>query len=274
MIVKNNPQHEQMADESMLRTLKAQADAIWPQEKLLIEQYGLPAHAQVLDFGCGPGEISRRLLEWLPSARLVGLDADSAHLQRAEARCLPYDGRAHFVRGDVVDLDPSLFEQRFDLCLCRHVLQAVPHTEKVLENLVGLCKPGGRVHVVAEDYGMMFFHPVKLDIDAFWRDGPVNYGLSTGTDILNGRKVFGILYDLGLKNLRVEYVSVDTLKVPRQTFADILIAWRDGYSEAIAEHSPLNEDYVRACFDDMIQCVLNPAGYAIWQLPVVSGTLG
>ncbi len=30
-----NPQAEQMADESMVRTLAAQARAIWPQEALL-----------------------------------------------------------------------------------------------------------------------------------------------------------------------------------------------------------------------------------------------
>ncbi len=34
-----NPQAEQMADESMLRNLAAQAEAIWPQERHLFERY-------------------------------------------------------------------------------------------------------------------------------------------------------------------------------------------------------------------------------------------
>ena len=38
-----NPQARQMADESMFRTLAAQAQAIWPQEVELFRRYQLPA---------------------------------------------------------------------------------------------------------------------------------------------------------------------------------------------------------------------------------------
>ena len=37
-----------------------------------------------------------------------------------------------------------------------------------------------------------------------------------------------MLNALGLVDLRVDYVTVDTLRVPRETFATILEAWRDG----------------------------------------------
>ena len=37
-----NPQASQMADESMVRNLDAQARAIWPQEVALIRRYELP----------------------------------------------------------------------------------------------------------------------------------------------------------------------------------------------------------------------------------------
>ena len=56
-----NPQAREMEDESMVRNLAAQADAIWPQEQPLFARYGLPAEAQILDAGCGTGEISMRL---------------------------------------------------------------------------------------------------------------------------------------------------------------------------------------------------------------------
>src|SRR5688572_30629177 len=48
-----NPQAREMADESMVRTLAAQADAIWPQERWLFERYHLPEDATSLDAGCG-----------------------------------------------------------------------------------------------------------------------------------------------------------------------------------------------------------------------------
>jgi hypothetical protein len=40
-----NPQAKQMADESMVRGLEAQARAIWPQESRLLERYALPMPA-------------------------------------------------------------------------------------------------------------------------------------------------------------------------------------------------------------------------------------
>ena len=50
-----NPQAKQMADESMVRTLEAQARAIWPQESELIRRYRLPDEIRILDAGCGTG---------------------------------------------------------------------------------------------------------------------------------------------------------------------------------------------------------------------------
>ena len=54
-----NPQGEQMADESMVRTLAAQIEAIWPQEKSLINFYRLPRNA---------GKIRLAKREWTPPA--------------------------------------------------------------------------------------------------------------------------------------------------------------------------------------------------------------
>ena len=55
-----NPQAKEMADESMVRNLAAQADAIWPQEQLLFHRYALPVEARILDAGCGTGQEARR----------------------------------------------------------------------------------------------------------------------------------------------------------------------------------------------------------------------
>jgi len=54
-----NPQREQMAHESMVRTLAAQFEAIWPQERPLVERHGLSGAVRVLDAGCGTGTIWR-----------------------------------------------------------------------------------------------------------------------------------------------------------------------------------------------------------------------
>ena len=265
----NNPQHEQMSDESMLRTLAAQAQAAWPQERPLIERYELGPAPKVLDLGCGPGELSVRLLDMFAGTELVGVDLDAAHLERARERCRHFGDRARFQVGDALELE--LPANHFDLAVCRHLLQAVPNPRAVVENMARATRSGGWLHLVAEDYAMIHFHPTRNDIDEFWRVGPMTYAAATGTDLRSGRAMFTAMAQLGLQNARVDYITIDTVRVDREIVSRIFAAWRDGYVDAIARHAKLEPGYVDDCFADMLECIANPSGYVVWQLPVISG---
>ena len=89
----NNPQHRQMADESMVRNLAHQAEAIWPQESAIFGGYDLGGGLDILDVGCGTGEITARLAEFYPKAALVGVDLIERHLELARDRCAGLDAR-------------------------------------------------------------------------------------------------------------------------------------------------------------------------------------
>ena len=93
-----------MADESMVRNLAAQAEAIWPQEKALVERYHLPVDAHVLDAGCGTGEITQRLAQMLARARVLGIDIIDGHLDMARAKCAPLGERVRFENRSIFDL--------------------------------------------------------------------------------------------------------------------------------------------------------------------------
>jgi ubiquinone/menaquinone biosynthesis C-methylase UbiE len=268
-----NPQAKQMADESMVRNLAAQAEAIWPQESLLLKRYALPASTRILDGGCGTGEASVRLGELFTDATVLGVDILDAHLERARARARRADllPRVHFENRSIYDL--GLPTGTFDLTVCRHVLQSIPRVEAALAELVRVTRPGGVLHLIAEDYGMIHFPRRKLDPIRFWPEVPARFGGATGTDMFIGRRAPSTLSALGLQDIRVEYVVVDTLRVPRQTFAAIWMAWRDGYADAIAEQCGLSLAEVVAHFEDQIATILDPEAYAAWLLPVVSGVV-
>jgi SAM-dependent methyltransferase len=263
-----NPQAREMADESMVRNLAAQAEAIWPQEQALFDRYGLPDQANVLDAGCGTGEITRRLAERLSHARLLGVDLLDEHLERARARCAAFGGRVRFEHRSIFDL--GLPAATFDLTVCRHVLQAVPHPERVVAELVRVTRPGGWLHLIAEDYLMIHFEPRQLDADDFWSVGPRQFAEATGTDLRVGRRVYGMLRRLGLADLAIDYVVVDPLRVPRDTFAAIWRAWRDGYADAVSSHSAVTREAFLAHFADMIATIEDPSGYGVWHVPVVA----
>jgi SAM-dependent methyltransferase len=263
-----NPQAKEMADESMIRNLAAQADAIWPQEKSLFERYQLPLEAHVLDAGCGTGEISLRLAQTFPQARLLGVDVIDAHLEMARGRCAALRERVRFENRSIFAL--GLPDATFDLIVCRHVLQAIPHAERALAELARVVRRSGWIHLIAEDYLMIHFEPRRLDPDDFWSEGPRRFGDALGTDLRVGRKAYGILRRLGLADITIDYVVVDPLRVPRTTFAAIWGAWRDGYADAVSANTSIPRETFLAHFEDMIATLEDPSGYGVWHVPVVA----
>jgi SAM-dependent methyltransferase len=263
-----NPQAREMADESMVRNLAAQAEAIWPQEQPLFARYALPADAQVLDAGCGTGEIALRLAQRLPGARVLGVDIIDAHLDLARARAAALSARVRFENRSIFDL--GLADRSFDLVVCRHVLQAIPHADRAIAELLRVVRRGGWLHLLVEDYLMINFEPRHLDPDDFWTEGPRRFGEALGTDLRIGRRTYGILRRLGLTDISIDYVVLDPLRVPRATFAAILAAWRDGYADTVAANTRVSREMFVAHFDDMIATLGDPDGYGVWHVPIVA----
>jgi SAM-dependent methyltransferase len=262
----SSPQAKEMADESMVRNLAAQAEAIWPQELPVFERHQLPGGARILDVGCGTGEITARLAELFPTSSLLGVDLEEPHLDRARARCARFGERVQFRKEDALALD--LPSAQFDLVLSRHVLQALPDAPKAIAEMARVLKPKGRLHAIAEDYGMLWCHPTRSDADGFWQRIPPRYGAAVGCDLHIGRKMFTVLRELGFTGIAVDYLVVDTLRVPRQIFARIWEAWRDGYSDSIVEKAGVPREEVTRRWREMIDCVRDPEGYALWQIPL------
>jgi SAM-dependent methyltransferase len=257
-----------MADESMVRNLAAQADAIWPQEQPLVARYALPGDAYILDAGCGTGEISMRLAGMFERARLLGVDVIDDHLERARARCAQFGDRTRFENRSIFEL--GLPDGTFDLVVCRHVLQAIPHPDRVIAELARVTRRGGWLHLIAEDYLMIHFEPRRLDPDDFWSPGPRQFGDTVGTDLRIGRKTYGILRRLGFTDITVDYVVVDPLRVPRETFAAIWEAWRDGFADAVSANSSIGRQAFVDHFEDMIATIRDPSGYGVWHVPVIA----
>jgi SAM-dependent methyltransferase len=261
----SSPQAKEMADESMVRNLTAQAEAIWPQEEPIFARHP-PGGGAVLDLGCGTGEITARLAQRFPDASFVGLDLEEQHLARARARCAPFGTRVRFDAGDALALPYG--DGEFDLVVCRHLIQAVPDAARVLAEMRRVLRPGGRMHLISEDYGMLHCYPTLLDADDFWQRLPPRFGGAVGCDLHVGRKTFTLLHDLGMSGIAVDYVVVDTVRVDREIFARIWEAWRDGYTDSMAEHCGVTREELVQRWREMVDCIRDPRGYALWQVPV------
>ena len=267
--MQRNPQAEQMADASMARNLALQAQAIWPQEAPLFDRYALGGALRILDLGCGTGEITRRLALRYPQAEVLGIDVLESNLVPARRDNAPFEGRIRYEVGDAFALKAA--EAMFDLVVCRHVSQAVPDFGLVLAEISRVLVPGGRVHLVSEDYGMLHMPVGAIDPDRFWNANAIAYLAGIGCDGRIGRHTPPLLDATGFVDVTMDFITVDTLRVPRETLAGILGAWRDGYASVLAEASARSIDAVSADFDAMVATILAPSGYAVWHVPVVSG---
>lgn len=264
-----NPQREQMEDESMVRTLAFQVEAIWPQESPLFARYGLSGTVRILDAGCGTGAATGRLADLYPGSHVLGIDVLETHLETARAAHASYGPRVTFQHRSI--FETGLPTHAFDLTVCRHVLQSIPHADRALAELVRVTRPGGWVHAIVEDYDMLHFPLSDGAVRDFWHEvvpASMRYG---GYDMCIGRHAVPMFQAAGLTDVRLDYVTVDTLRVPRETFAGILEAWRDGYAAQTAEVSTLTLAQTTAAFETMIAAVRDPAQYAVWQVPVASG---
>ncbi|MBL4848585.1 MAG: class I SAM-dependent methyltransferase [Planctomycetes bacterium] len=267
-------QAEIMAGDAMVDILETQIAAIWPLERDLFGRYDAArvAESLVLDLGCGTGAATERLRELYPKALLRGVDLVEASLERARERCVQSPPQTEFTQGDAYALPYD--DDVFSLVVCRHVLQAVDEPTRVVDEALRVLRPGGQFHFLVEDYGLIHFHPAPgVDLDRFWRDGPMRAAERTGGDLRQGRKAATLFLERGCSEVRVDYMPLDTTR-DREGLRAVWRNWRTGYEAFVLEHGDLEPAFATACWDAMQAVFDAPEGHACWLIPVVSGRKG
>ena len=135
-------QREPMENEAMVRTLETQARAIWPQERAVFRGVFHRSGLEVIDVGCGTGEIASRIMRQFLPERVIGIDLSESHIERAQKRFGNIPGLS-FQRGDAMAM--SFEDDRFDVAVCRHMLQAIPKPLAVIREMVRVVREGGVV---------------------------------------------------------------------------------------------------------------------------------
>jgi ubiquinone/menaquinone biosynthesis C-methylase UbiE len=107
---------------------------------------------EVADLGCGSGATSRWLAQRLPAARVTGLDRSARLIAAAERRAAEAgaDDRVRFVVADAART--GLPEESFDLVFAATLLEHILEPAAIVAELARLCRPGGEVVVLAQDY--------------------------------------------------------------------------------------------------------------------------
>jgi SAM-dependent methyltransferase len=114
----------------------------------------LPEGAEILDVGCGGGQVMAFMAARHPAAGFVGLDLSPQQVARARERTRALGDRISVVEGSALEL--PFADGRFDLVYSCASIKHWPDPAQGLGECVRVLKPGGRLLVIEVDRGCRY----------------------------------------------------------------------------------------------------------------------
>ena len=169
-----------------------------------------PGH-RVLDFGCGPGNISVGLAKAVEPGEFQGIDMEASQIDLARsAASAGGHTNATFHVGSVTALP---FEDNyFDVAHCHAVLMHVPDTAAALAEVKRVLKPGGIISSREMIVGSSFLEPSTENTAVAWATFAGLLAANGGHPRM-GKDLKGILLDAGFTDVEAT-ASFDTFSRP------------------------------------------------------------
>jgi trans-aconitate 2-methyltransferase len=116
-----------------------------------IERLQLAGGETVVDFGCGTGRDAERLLDALPTGRVVAIDGSRQMLEQLQARLPDRGARLRVVQADL--REPLDLDVQADAALSVATLHWLPDHDVVFRSVAGALRPGARFVAEAGGFG-------------------------------------------------------------------------------------------------------------------------
>ena len=155
---------------------------------------------KVLDVGCGPGHISAQIANMYPKIEVTGIDISKQRIKDG----LEYCNRHKNLELKCEDAIKLPFKDNtFDFVFARFVLEYIKEPQKAVDEMVRVCKKGGRILIQDLDGQLLWHYPEDKNLME-----NIHYALTilnkTGFDPFVGRKLYSFLYNSGLSNIKVK----------------------------------------------------------------------
>ncbi len=138
------------------------------ENERLVTMAGLRPGQQVVDLACGPGEVSKLILDKVRGAHeslVIGVDMSSQALQQARQEFANVrDAVVRFVQARAEDLSETI-KQRVDAVVFCNAIHLMSDKEQVLQEINETLKPGGTFA-----FNSTFYNGSQLpETDSFYR---------------------------------------------------------------------------------------------------------
>jgi trans-aconitate 2-methyltransferase len=191
---------------------------------------------RIVDLGCGPGTLTRKLGDRFADAELVGVDSSAAMLTEAGERTAP---GVRFVQGSIEDFaEGRLLDGHFDLIFSNSALHWVPDHATLIAKLAARLSARGQlaVQLPADDFNST--RKIFADI-AGWRHEMATLDIAEYAQLLYAAKL-------------VDPVVLEKIYPHVLDDADAVLEWSKGtallpYLERLppAQHGPYVEEVRR-----------------------------
>ena len=171
---------------------------------------------RVVDLGCGTGELTRRLADFLPRSEVVGMDSSAEMLKRAESLARP---GLKFESSAIEDVTGE-----WDLVFSHAAIQWVDDHLQLVPRLLSLVAPGGQLAVQLPSNHSHATHTIIIEIASEEPFRSVLDGWTRRPPVLAIGQYAGLLYEHGGRDLVVfEKIYPHVLEN-----ADALAEWTSG----------------------------------------------
>lgn len=195
------------APEAIQRLLK-QGQLLNPFTRRAFEDAGITAGMDVLDLGCGPGDVSLLAAEMVgKTGHVLGIDTNPAVLRLAQARAQEAGlTHASFQAGDIRDLT---LDQEYDAIVGRLILMYLPERAAILRRLARHLRPGGVL--VFQEYDIFDDPSLCYPPSPLWQQTGSWIAQAferAGAELRMGFKVYGNFLEAGLPAPQLRFEAI------------------------------------------------------------------
>lgn len=265
------PIQQVIEDEDFLKVLRTQEKIVWEHERSIISKHGLLPEMRVADIGCGLGDFGIRLSDEFKVEYVLGIDHSRAFLRYAQsvAKSLRLDN-VEYQYGDAAAL--LLPDNSFDFVSCRLALQVFHMPEQIMQELVRICKPGGRIYITNEMMSCTTGYP-EQDVVRMGYSRFLELSRMVGMDFDIGVRTMEILEEAGLEDTKGSLIAIDNMNTDRGDFAKVVESWMvstANVAETARAEPHIHQD-ITTGLKAHINAIYSPKGYASWPIYAGSG---
>lgn len=265
------PIQRMLEDADFIEVLLLQEQIIWEHERKILSNHGLRPGMRVADIACGLGDFAVLLQHNFKPEYIVGVDHSRPSLRYAQEIAKRHNlDNVEYQYGDAATL--LLPDDSFDFVSCRLSLQVFHQPELILQELVRICKPGGRIYVTNELLSCVFGHPEEQLIRKTYQKF-VELGRMVGMDLNLGIQTRQLLTDANLEDIKINLLDINNMNTTSYNFARVVESWINvtGQMAATAGTPPEFHEEISAGLRVHMETIMNPRGLSSWPICAGSG---